>query len=498
MTEVSIVILSALSCFVSLYYIWLMQLNGYFFLRAYKSLIFNTFFLLSALFSIAQLLISLFWAKAALYSAIIFCAALTPFLFAKKKVPLIFTRRVIRWILILFVIYLSLNFFCDGYILPIVFLPITLFANILAMPIEQIVNAYYIKKAHNKLINSKCTVISIVGSYAKTSVKNILKAFLSTKYKVEASPNSFNTPLGLAKFINSIDLTQDMLVILEKGAKKVNDIKKLCKLYPPTHAIVTGITGQHLSTFKTLSNIIKAKSEIMNFLSTEGFCVLNADDINSSGCFLKGDAKKISVGKNGKDYAISDVSVGISGTSFLLTENANRYKVKTPLLSSINALNISLALALAHKLNCDIDKMLNVAAFLPYVPHRLELIVSHNGYIIDDSYNANTEGVKGLTEVLSTYKGKKIIVSQGIVELGVRAYEQNFILGEKLSEIADICYLTGINADAIADGLKKGKTEEHKIIKVNNINEAVKDMQKYVSENSVIVFQNDLPDNFKN
>lgn len=497
MTETLIVLLSAISCFVSLYYIWLMQLNSYFFLRASKSLIFNNFFLLSVLLSIAQLCICIFWQAAALYCAIVVCAALIPFVITKKKVPLKFTRRVIRWTVILFALYLIANFLWYGYILPIAFLPITLLANCLAFPVEQIINAYYIKKAQKKLINTKCTVISIVGSYAKTSVKNILNAFLSKKYKVEASPNSFNTPLGLAKFINSAKLTQDMIVILEKGAKRIGDIKRLCKLFPPNHAIVTGLTGQHLSTFKTLSNVIAAKSEILNFLKAESFCVLNADDVNSSGCFLQGDATKVSVGKEGIDYKISDISVSIDKTSFSLSQNLEQYKVVTPLIGSINAINISLAFALAHKLNCDPHKMLDVAAYLPYVPHRLELIRSLKGYIIDDSYNANTEGVKGLIEVLNAYKGKKIIVSQGIVELGSKAQEQNFNLGEMLSKIADVCYLMGINADAIYGGLKKSDKQQVIVKKVDSIKEAVADMQKYITTDSVIVFQNDLPDNYK-
>ena len=72
--------------------------------------------------------------------------------------------------------------------------------------LEKIISNSYIKKAKQKLAaNKNIKVIGITGSYGKTSVKNILGTILSERFKVCATPASYNTPLGLAKTILSIN-----------------------------------------------------------------------------------------------------------------------------------------------------------------------------------------------------------------------------------------------------------------------------------------------------
>ena len=70
-------------------------------------------------------------------------------------------------------------------------------------PIEKMVNYYYILKSKNKLSKMPELIkVGITGSAGKTSVKNILSHILSVKYKVFATPNSYNTPMGICRSIN--------------------------------------------------------------------------------------------------------------------------------------------------------------------------------------------------------------------------------------------------------------------------------------------------------
>ena len=113
-------------------------------------------------------------------------------------------------------------------IIPIM-LPLFVFMAYFVMyPIEKMIANSYIKKAKKKLLSCQnLKVVGITGSYAKTSVKNILYTLLSEKYKVCATPSSYNTPLGLAKTILSKLNEDDEIFIAEMGAKQRFDIKEL-------------------------------------------------------------------------------------------------------------------------------------------------------------------------------------------------------------------------------------------------------------------------------
>ena len=92
-------------------------------------------------------------------------------------------------------------------------------------PIECFINNKYLKKATKKIDDVKAKKIAITGSFAKTSVKNFCAHVLSKKYLVKATPKSYNTPLGISKFINENDFNMTDFIIYEFGARHPNDIK---------------------------------------------------------------------------------------------------------------------------------------------------------------------------------------------------------------------------------------------------------------------------------
>ena len=89
---------------------------------------------------------------------------------------------------------------------------------------------------------------------------------LLSTYKVQATPMSYNTPLGISKFINEQLNFDTEFLILEYGARRKKDIQKLCKIFGADYGIITTVSPQHLQTFKSVENIFKTKSELANFL----------------------------------------------------------------------------------------------------------------------------------------------------------------------------------------------------------------------------------------
>ena len=56
-----------------------------------------------------------------------------------------------------------------------------------------------------------------------------------------------------------------------------NEIRPLSKLVNPNTVIITNITDAHIGNFKSLNDIVKAKSEIFEGLNKDGQVIINRD-----------------------------------------------------------------------------------------------------------------------------------------------------------------------------------------------------------------------------
>ncbi|MCX4287636.1 MAG: Mur ligase family protein, partial [Clostridia bacterium] len=88
---------------------------------------------------------------------------------------------------------------------------------------------------------------------------------MSKKYRVLTTPRSYNTPIGIALALNNNELSNFDIFIAEMGARHLGDIAELCEICPPDISVITGVCGQHIDTFLTFQNIVKAKGEILAY-----------------------------------------------------------------------------------------------------------------------------------------------------------------------------------------------------------------------------------------
>lgn len=354
-------------------------------------------------------------------------------------------------------------------------------------------NDKYVLLQKKKLSQKKLLVIGITGSYGKTSCKNILRELLSIEYKVISTEKNFNTPMGIALSIDRIN-DDDEIFIVEMGARKKGDVAFLCDMVNPTHALITGVTEQHLETFGTIDGIVEEKFCLAKSLPSNGFCVFNTNDKYALRMYKDYMGKKVSacVNKKGEIFA-TEIKSGITGSEFVLNVDGTTYKVKTKLLGKHNVINIVSCVALAYKLNVPMDKIVKKIETLEPIEHRLEYVYSNGIHILDDGYNANLLGVKSALEVLRTFPGKKIIVSQGIVELGESAERINKLAGVEIAKVADIVIVSGPNAKYLTDGLALGDFNGE-LIHAKNMKKIQDVLKTTVNDGDTVLLQNDVPD----
>lgn len=434
---------------------------------------------------------------------------------AKQKTPLKYTKRMTRLVIVYFILVLIFSLLVEfiGYrfipylsygligIIPIM-LPLFVFlAYFITYPIEKLIANSYIKKAKKKLASVKnLKVIGITGSYGKTTVKNILNTILSEKYKVCASPSSFNTPLGLSKTILS-NLNEDCeIFIAEMGAKQRYDIQELCEMVKPEIALITGVGNQHLLTFGSVEEIIKTKSELAEYVTEHGGKLYINTDSDGSKTLAKNFKNAITISINdGKSAIIAqDIVTTKEGSKLKLCYKDEDVKCKTILLGSHNISNILLAAAVAIDMGLTLKEIATGIEKLVTIPHRLEIVKSSSTYtIIDDAYNSSVEGSKASLEVLSKFDGKKFVITPGLVELGSEQFNSNFEFGINMASVCDYVIIDStINYDAISSGLIFGGFDEKNIIQVGNLSQAVQMLNSLASSNDVVLFENDLPDNY--
>ncbi len=503
-------------CFYKL--LGILQSSGYSGTRLIKwshkkgNLVFGRHVLLMLMCALACAVVSLCFSFAGEWSAVIGFASyivfFSVFIWADNKValrtPLTLTPRLKRLFVILtllnaILVYLSiclLNFadsvwgnnvyttlrYCALSIFPILMFPIAVLANIIAKIYEVPNNKAFVKKAKKKLAASSIKVIGITGSYGKTSCKKILSDILSKKYRVLSTPRSHNTPMGLALSINNNDLSQYDFFIAEMGARHVGDIAELCEFCPPSVAVITGICPQHLESFGSIENVVKAKSEILqggavSFISPDCYALFEAYSgvKHCADCF-------------------SDIVCNADGSTFKLKLGGKTYKAHTRLLGKHSAQNVAISALVAYNLGMTAEEIVAAIEEVDFIEHRLQLIKSGGVNILDDGYNSNIKGAAAALEVLRSFEGRKIVVTPGLVELGVLEEEENSRLGGQLVGL-DFVILVG---ETLITPVKNGYIEnggDASILKiVPTLNAAQDELKTILQNGDTVLFLNDLPD----
>ena len=430
----------------------------------------------------------------------------------KFKTPLVYTMRVKRLFatnILLFVAITALALlFATEWATVIIAATLLLsnflmlLANLVNTPIEKAINRHYYNDAKRIIDSHKgLIIIGVTGSFGKTSTKNYLASVLAEKYNVLVTPGNFNTLLGVIRTIREQLRPYHQVFIVEMGAKQKNDIKEICDLVHPTIGIVTAVGEMHLETFKTVENIQETKFELINSLPASGLGVINYDsEYIKSYKGIKSPCKIIRYAVEGEgDYKVNDVIYGAGGVSFTLG-NGEHYSSR--LLGVGNLLNILASIAVADHLGVPVNKQRNAIARLQPVEHRLSMKVANGITVLDDAYNSNPTGAKMSLGVLKEFAvgegNKRIVITPGFVEMGARQADANKELGRTIAVSCDYAIIVNaVNREAIKSGIEEGGLPAEKYFLADSLNHAHQQLAKILRPGDVVLYENDLPDNFK-
>ena len=342
-------------------------------------------------------------------------------------------------------------------------------ANWLLRPYEKWVQRYFLRRAQ-KILRGRPDLIKIgvTGSYGKTSVKNILAQLLRVKYRVVASPASFNTPMGLARTVNQNLQADTQVLIMEMGARRPHEIRELAQILQPRYAIITSIGACHLETFGDLQTVAQTKAEILEGLPIDGLAVTDGDN---------------------------PWCEKLNHENLMMVKNEEFDIIPTNLLGAHQQKNLQMAVVIARALGIDDQAIRRVALDLQPTPHRLEKIVAPNGIIIlDDSYNANPTSAQNALDVLAKYQTRKVVQTPGFVEQGANTAIAHAEFCEQIKAVADAVIVVGeLNRQAFVQGLADWQGD---VVYVADRESAKKIYPQWLTKGDVLLIINDLPEQY--
>jgi UDP-N-acetylmuramoyl-tripeptide--D-alanyl-D-alanine ligase len=375
--------------------------------------------------------------------------------------------------------------------------------DVLVAPIQRRINGRYLEAAAFTLRKVAPLVIGITGSYGKTSTKSAVAGLLGDADDVLATPGSFNTPLGICRTINEEMSDRHRYFVVEMGAYREGDVAELCDFVHPSIGILTAIGPMHLDRFGSLDAIRRGKYEIVSSLPAGGIAVMNVDDLEVRA--LADATTDVQVVRYGiepdgrPDITARDVQITPSGMSMRLVDmrTGRASRVTTRLLGKHAAGHVLAGVATAVAAGRSLGDLSPAISVLEPVEHRLQLIRGAGGVtVIDDAFNSNPKGAAAALEVLERMPaGRRLVVTPGIVELGEMQYEANRAFGALAGRVADAVIFVGkVNRQALSDGARG--TETH-ISTSDSLAEATKLMANMIGPGDVVLFENDLPDQYE-
>jgi UDP-N-acetylmuramoyl-tripeptide--D-alanyl-D-alanine ligase len=265
---------------------------------------------------------------------------------------------------------------------------------------------------------------------------------------------------------------------VESGARCKGDIEDISKLLNPQHIILGSIGEAHIEYFKSLENIINTKKEIL--LSRRLQKAYIHEDNNK---YIKQDD---SYEIDFYPTQLRIISSNLDGISFSLQIDGKEEVFNTRLLGVFNPQNISVAILLAYDFGVTLPVLKDVIKTLPFVSLRLEKIQTQSKIILDDSYNSNFIGMSEAINVSLSHKGRKVIVTCGLVESSTKL---NSILACKIDEVFDIVIITSLlNVSIFKENIKKSK-----LIVLEDKSNIEDILLKESQKGDLVLFANDAP-----
>jgi UDP-N-acetylmuramoyl-L-alanyl-D-glutamate--2,6-diaminopimelate ligase len=262
--------------------------------------------------------------------------------------------------------------------------------------------------------SQKLKLTGVTGTNGKTTVATLLYKLFSllgyrtglistVEYRIvdQVLPSTHTTP-------DPIQLNELLKKMLEAGCTHVFmevsshavDQERIAGL-KFAGAIFTNITHDHLDYHKTFENYIKAKKKFFDDLSSEAFCLVNADDKRGMVMMQNTKAKKHSYGlKKMVDFKGKIMSNTLEGLELEINNKTVWFK----LIGDFNAYNLLAVYGAAVLLGEQEEQVLTMLSSMTGAVGRFELILPGSKFTAIVDYAHTPDALKNVLETIAQFR----------------------------------------------------------------------------------------------
>lgn len=326
-----------------------------------------------------------------------------------------------------------------------------------------------IAEAYRKKLSVK--VVGITGSVGKTSTKEFIAGALAEKYRVLKTEGNLNNEIGVPLTLLRIR-SEHSIAVVEMGISDFGEMHRLSKMARPDICVMTNIGQSHLNNLIDRDGILRAKSEIFDYMAPDGEICLNGEDdklnvlkeikghrphffgLGSSPAQEAAAVDIVSRGLWGSDATLrlrrktggpktgsedsEKLSTGIGSDEERIpgskAEGAGRWEeeaieIHVPQPGRHMVLNAAAAACVAMLLGLDAEQIAAGIARVAPVSGRTNIISQGEDTIIDDCYNANPASMKAAIELLSLADTEKVAILGDMLNLGENSHRYHAQIG---------------------------------------------------------------------
>src|SRR3989344_2032768 len=377
---------------------------------------------------------------------------------------------------------------------PLIVLATLIFAVIVLRLLQLPAEALLLAQAKRRLAAHRGIKIAIAGSFGKTSTREILRTVLSERRKVAAPKDSYNTPLGIAKFVQSLKGDEEVL-IFELGEYYPGDIRKLARMIRPDWGIITGVNEAHLEKFGSLERTADTVFEL-------------AERIDATRLYVNGESPRalarvkdgniIYTREGAGTWNVVEARTDLSGTNFKISNGKQAIEGISGLLGLHMLAPLALAADIASRLGLSNEEIQRGLEKTRPFAHRLQPMQWADGVtFLDDSYNGNPDGVHAVIAFLASLPGRRFYVTPGLVEAGPRLQEVHEQISAQIAEagIEKVALIRNSVTPHVENGLKKAGFKGD-ILWYEDMPACLAALRALTLPGDVILIQNDWPDQY--
>ena len=334
-------------------------------------------------------------------------------------------------------------------------------------------------------------VVAVTGSVGKTSTKEIISSVLSEKYNTLKTNGNFNNELGVPLTIFRIREEHEVAV-LELGISDFGEMTRLSEMAKPDVAVITNIGYCHLENLGSRDGILKAKTEVFQYLSKDGKIILNGDDDRLATINEFEGIKPVFYHLENKTsgiYADHIKAKGLKGICCTLHYEDTAIDVRISIPGTHMVYNALAALCVGKAFGLTDEEIKRGIEKVKPVAGRNHIVEKDNVTVIDDAYNANPVSMKAGIDVLTTVEGRKVAVLGDMLELGKNEIALHREIGEYLAKTnIDVIVLCGELMNNAYTYLLK-ECPEKKLYYFDRLKELLSEIDRIILEDDTVLIK---------